>query len=315
MKQLIGLLFIFIGFGSQAQKTPAFLTTFYFADAIGNLDSIEIGFDSSANPMSNPEFGEISKLTPFDSVLDVRAVEYYTYYNTTPPILPLDLVTSRIVRGIEKIVNGPCYATPFYIFFIHAKNQPITISVKSISVFQKIDCPKHNTWNFFSPDRTYHFIEPWGWAKLPGVRYGCLKDSTYSLFLDKAHIQAFERPYVLEYEVEGVGKDTILGVCFSRDQTFYQCDSTYIGLDHVNSANDFLIYPNPFSDFLKLQLNEFDQPINYQIISQNGKLINGSIWPKGQKEIILDLFDLQAGAYFLKLNGKHGSKVKYFIKI
>lgn len=79
--------------------------------------------------------------------------------------------------------------------------------------------------------------------------------------------------------------------------------------------SDFMIYQNPFSNFLKLQLNEFAQPINYQIINQNGELISGSIWPKGQNEIILDLFDLQAGAYFLKLNGKHGSKVKLFIKI
>ena len=67
------------------QMTPYFLTTIYFKDAIGNVDSIEMGFDTSANDISNPNFGETLNLSPFKEVFDVRAVNYFEYYNTTLP--------------------------------------------------------------------------------------------------------------------------------------------------------------------------------------------------------------------------------------
>jgi hypothetical protein len=41
-------------------------------------------------------------------------------------------------------------------------------------------------------------------------------------------VEVGERPYTLQYEITGRGVDTIYGVCFTRDHTFYQCDSTYV---------------------------------------------------------------------------------------
>jgi hypothetical protein len=99
MKKMIAFLWLLLAFTSTAQKTPFFLTTFYFEDAIGNIDSIEVGYDLTANQTGNPDFGEVTDLSPFDSVFDVRAVNYFEYYNTTPPINPLNLIVKRIVGG------------------------------------------------------------------------------------------------------------------------------------------------------------------------------------------------------------------------
>ncbi|MEI2695684.1 MAG: T9SS type A sorting domain-containing protein [Saprospiraceae bacterium] len=314
MRLIFLLIIAFKCFYSFGQITPYFLTTIYFKDAIGNLDSIEIGFDTIANDYSNPEFGEITDLSPFNNILDVRAVNYFEYYNTTPPIRPLNLLSGRIVGRMEKYVNAPCYAPSFFIFFIYAKYQPITISVKSVSVFQKIDCPGHNTWNFFSPDRTYHFIEPWGWAATPGVRFGCLKDSIFTLYLDKSSKPSIEKPYLLKYEVDGIGIDSIFGICLVGDQTFYQCDSTFVDTDDKSSINDYALYPNPLSEYLNIRIQDIDSPLNCEIFNQAGILVS-KFKIENQSQIRIDTHDMSIGIYYIKLNYKCGSKIKSFIKI
>lgn len=51
-----------------------FETTFYFEDAVRNMDSIRVGHDTAANYSYNPEFGESFLNTPFDSVFEVRGI-------------------------------------------------------------------------------------------------------------------------------------------------------------------------------------------------------------------------------------------------
>ncbi|MCF8239236.1 MAG: hypothetical protein K9I85_13830 [Saprospiraceae bacterium] len=57
-----------------AQKVAMFETTFYFEDAVRNMDSIRVGHDTAANYSYNPEFGESFLNTPFDSVFEVRGI-------------------------------------------------------------------------------------------------------------------------------------------------------------------------------------------------------------------------------------------------
>ncbi|GAB4497385.1 MAG: hypothetical protein OHK0019_30910 [Saprospiraceae bacterium] len=45
----------------------------YFEDAIGNKDTVIVGYDPDANTYDvNPQFGEVWLDTPFDSVFEVR---------------------------------------------------------------------------------------------------------------------------------------------------------------------------------------------------------------------------------------------------
>jgi hypothetical protein len=70
MRNFFLLLFTIHSIIIIGQKIPNFLTTFYFVDAIGNKDSIEVGFDLTANHGNNPQFGEITDISSFDSVFD-----------------------------------------------------------------------------------------------------------------------------------------------------------------------------------------------------------------------------------------------------
>ena len=293
------------------QMTPYFLTTIYFKDAIGNVDSIEMGFDTSANDISNPNFGETLNLSPFKEVFDVRAVNYFEYYNTTPPIRPLSLFSGRIVGSMEKYANAECFAPALIIFFIRAKYQPITISVKSVSIFQKIDCPGHNTWNFFSPDRTYHFIEPAAWAATPGVRFECLKDSLYTLFLDSSHRPPIEKSYLLKYEVDGKGIDSIFGVCFVSDQAFIQCDSTFVGLDEKNIIREFELFPNPaVSEIILSQLT--DETISaYKIFDMTGRLVKeDALIVSDEKRSNIQISEFTGGCYSISVYTTNGERIK-----
>lgn len=310
---------LFHSFTSTAQKTPYFLTTFYFEDAIGNKDSIEVGYDLTANHGNNPDFGEVTDLSPFDSIFDVRAVNYFEYYNTTPPINPLNLIVKRIVGSAEKVVNAPCLAGAGLVFFIHAIHQPVTIRVKDLNDFTKIDCPgKNNTWSFLSPDRMYHFIEPWGWTSLPRVRYGCIYKGPYTVYLGGKYIpvDVGERPYTLQYEINGRGKDTIYGVCFSIDHTFYQCDSTYVmdNKEEEGLINDIAIYPNPNSGVLNVEMKGTESVRSFEIFDHSGR-VEKRISVNENKNIRIEVPELNPGIHFLRVNTKQGSQVRKFVKI
>jgi hypothetical protein len=141
MKKMIAFLWLLLAFTSTAQKTPFFLTTFYFEDAIGNIDSIEVGYDLTAKQTGNPDFGEVTDLSPFDSIFDVRVVNYFEYYNTTPPINPLNLIVKRIVGDAEKFVNAPCIGGADLLFFIHAIHQPVNHKCEGSEGFRKDRLP------------------------------------------------------------------------------------------------------------------------------------------------------------------------------
>lgn len=316
MKKILILLSIYITIPIflVGQKTPQFLTMFYFEDAIGNRDSIEIGYDLTASHRNNPDFGEITNLSPFKSVFDVRAVNYFTYFNTTPPIDPLNLIVKRIVGGAEKVVNANCIGGDHSIFFIHAIHQPVTISAKSVKDFEKIDCPGKNSWRFFTPDYEYHFIEPWVWASTPGVRFGCLKDSTYTLYLGSGLGSEYERTHKLIYSIEGIGVDTIYGVEFVTDHTFYQCDSNYVGTKQFEQVGDVILFPNPAYDYIEIQNSSRESPIKYSVYNHCGILVCNYDWNDSDKmQLRLDGFS--NGVHFIQIHYRNGSITKKFLKI
>jgi hypothetical protein len=73
MKTLVLFTFAWLIWFSGFCQTPMYQADFYFQDAIGNRDTITIGYDTTANGEYNPQFGEINLSQPFDSVFEVRA--------------------------------------------------------------------------------------------------------------------------------------------------------------------------------------------------------------------------------------------------
>ncbi|MBC8753914.1 T9SS type A sorting domain-containing protein [Kordia sp. YSTF-M3] len=100
------------------------------------------------------------------------------------------------------------------------------------------------------------------------------------------------------------------------NQVFYAAITSelYVITDNLLNTNDFdidisstKIYPNPVQDQLHIQTNS--RPKDYTIFSVVGKEII-----TGKFNASLDVSQLKAGIYFIKINTENGSVTKRFIK-
>lgn len=70
---IIGLIAYANAVLAQYHPGPLFQTVIWFEDAVGNRDSVNIGFNLEAKwDTLNPNFGEALLDTPFDSIFEVR---------------------------------------------------------------------------------------------------------------------------------------------------------------------------------------------------------------------------------------------------
>ncbi|MBL0237146.1 MAG: T9SS type A sorting domain-containing protein [Saprospiraceae bacterium] len=298
------------------QKEPAFLTTFYFRDAIGNQDSMEIGFDLDAQRGLNIDFGEVIDRSPFDSIFDVRAVNYFEFKDLKPN-LPPNIKLKRIVGGAEKIVNAPCLVGEPLLFFIKAIHQPITISWR-IQDFEKINCPGQ-IWNFFSPDELYHLLFPHEWIADSTVRYGCMSDSSYTFFLGDKYKSRSERSYILNYDVQGKGIDSIYGVAFIMDQSFFYCDPSYVDGTDIKASNFKLnVYPNPSLENIFIEINNSKNIKQVEVINQYGVMIHKINMDHQAEHDLLELntSNYPQGIYYVIIVDQWGRRgIRKFIKV
>jgi len=107
------------------ELVPLFEMSLYFEDALGNRDTLEIGYDPRASfDTLLPEFGEFPIEQPFDSILDVRAIHPDVFNDTT-------FASKRIISDAETCYSCNCYFSAADFIFIHAKYLPILITYDS----------------------------------------------------------------------------------------------------------------------------------------------------------------------------------------
>ncbi len=315
MERIIIILFILCNSYLSAQKIPQFLTKIKFEDAIGNSKVIEVGYDLSIDPClpNHPEFGEVLDLSPFDSVFDVRAANFWNFTGRGSCRFPSsDLLSKRIIGGGERIIThsiDSCIAASKLLFFIRAMHQPVTISWTAED-FTQINCLNKN-WSFFTPDRSNEFFFNHEWVA-GNPRYGCISKGSYTLQIGKHYRLDTERKYELYHEVEGIGMDTIFGVVLVHDHTFYYCDPLYNDTEDVSQLQ-FNLYPNPATDQLTIDIPSGSEIKYCSIVNLNGRLIM-NLQTTDIKTI--DIGTLPSGIYFLciKTDTKKLS-VKRFIKL
>lgn len=290
-----------------AQLTPMFQTTFYFEDAVGNKDSIIVGYDTLANYKYNPNFGEVDLTTPFDSVFEVRATHLREYNG--------DYITSKkIVGGASEYINLPnCYAVERLVFYVNAKYQPFTISWNQ-KVFDNT-CIKNS---FFYTDKFGELIDPFAWLELPGLRYACAsKTDHYQLSLGWRYEAKYEYPYILKRPVEGGGIDSLYGVGFScqAGNLFSPCrlvsETTPPSLRPAASV----LSPNPVSHSLTVANLHTSALATLAVFDQWGRLVLETTPTSAQKEIVLDTGALPNGLYFLRQRWRDGlERTDRFVK-
>lgn len=117
-KKLLPLLLLFIGQVSIAQE---FMFQLNFTDAVGNKDSLLIGYDISATDTVDAGFGEINIIsTPLDTAFDIRISSIYNTVSGWSPTSNNFQLKKQIVKN-----NGICDFNTLVVD-VFAKHWPIT---------------------------------------------------------------------------------------------------------------------------------------------------------------------------------------------
>lgn len=74
-------------------------------------------------------------------------------------------------------------------------------------------------------------------------------------------------------------------------------------------SNEFMIYPNPASDFITIELNEAI-PTKLNIFSLDGRLLRDYYF--SNNKFVLDVSNLTPGTYLLRLSNDNGTSQKIF---
>lgn len=127
MKMILCFLILFsFNKGMFGQQDLVFNTRIIVQDTMGNTDTIAVGLATGITDGINTQLGEISDMTPFDSILEIRGGIFPRY-----PLTDSIILTNRLVSLAEEpaIYGGQtCHRLAERMFiFIHARHQPVTV--------------------------------------------------------------------------------------------------------------------------------------------------------------------------------------------
>lgn len=288
--QVFSLLLIFTQF-AFSQQTALFETQIYFEDAVGNKDTIIIGYDTASSSFYNPEFGEENITAPFDSVFEVRAGHGISYG------LRDYVLSKKIIAHSEPIFGLPysCDQPEEIIFFIHTIHQPVKIKWES-ALFDGDSCIGGTFLTHFA---THNSVFWWQLPERENRFYCASQIDSVELLLGRENnrSQFGELYYDLLYQIKGRGIDSIYGVAVGmtvpRLSTF-ACD-IITSTATVTPPTSLSVYPNPTADLLHLKEGKLKW---LKIYNQQGQIVWQIVqWNKWQS---IDLSHLPSGVYFLQ---------------
>lgn len=270
---------------------PEIKFTLQCEDAIGNIDSVIVGFDSLAAPYIDSIFGEIDLTeVPFDSVFEVRGADKGGQ----------EFLSKIIVHGYREWM---CVGNVQHQSInIYAKHFPVKITWDS-TYFQ------HECYDWT------HFTRNWYYLFHPSIYNGnIIRLNEQSEFLVTKEYLTQTETYRTSYlhSIEGGGEDSIYVI--------------FIGLagsqptDAVEEPFGFPIkaFPNPAINNIRLELPEgFGEVIYRQAFDAFGqnKPIYG-VEKIDSSKYEIDLSNWPPGIYTVKMvNSKGKSAIALFIKI
>lgn len=298
---MIRLLIIF-GFSilslrpNLAQQTAQFETVFYFEDAIGNKDSVIVGYDTLATRDIDPEFGEEEILSPFDSVFEVRA-GHFTW--------PWREKLSKKIIDRGTLASGPfapedCYSGQRIFIYIWAKHQPVKVWWDR-TIFLQQRCYRASALLNHWLDELAGPLSP---DEIP-PEYSCLA-SEDSAYFDMSEEYLLATPEIarmsLEKEVEGLGLQTIYALRFFPASTPYDYSPCYwvTPIEGAVVPERILLHPNPASSMAYFSLPEGVKVVYWQLYGVSGALLREF---KGGRRAEVNLSGLPTGIYHLLLRG------------
>jgi len=242
------------------QSNAFFETIIYFEDAIGNRDSVIVGHDPSVNSHEeNNEFGEYDlSHIPFDSIFEVRGVQFQDYNSIDGP-----LMNFKKVIGFTNVFdqNNNCYPiVEATIFIFNCKNLPLKVEWTESDFSNSICRNRSLITSHILPTVSDYWIED----SIAVENSVCLAEND-SFEFDQFDIGDFGF-YRIE-NIEGFGEDTLFALLFglnSQGSSISPCTAIINSIDQNSQIEIPKIYPNPTNDFISIKNIEYD---SYHILN------------------------------------------------
>lgn len=302
---------IFIGLllggwlAALGQQTAQFETTLYFEDAVGNRDSIVVGYDTLATHDIDPEFGEVEILSPFDSIFEVRAGTFTWQWREKLS----KKIINRATAAVGPFAPEDCYSGQPVFIYIWAKHQPIRVSWNR-AVFAERRC-------YRATALLNHWLDELAGPLTPDEippEYACLaaEDSIY-FDMSEEHLTSgndgvyIDQRILIEKEVEGLGLQTIFGLRFKAASTPFDFSPCYWVPSGQKEplTGPVSLYPNPAAGTAWFSLPDGVEALRWQLFGINGALL------QEQRETVaskVELSGLPTGIYQLLVQGSDGKR-------
>ncbi len=285
-KLLIFLLFPL----SSTLVSQEFSTTFVFKDAIGNQDSIVVGYSPLATDSINESLGEkkISE-TEIDTIFHVYIsnvkVKYYGDKNCY-----YEKARFKTKKKYAKLISTKDIST---------WNDEYIIKVDVLAKFFPITVFWNKT--LFQNDTLLNsFII----SSQPGFWFDAVESPTILSINDSILYSPDGSKFLCYY-------DSIQSVLVPIHK-LYICFATkdYAFSIHNDQVSDIKIYPNPCNSFIRVN---FQQESDYllEIITLDGQLVRKE---KVHKSSTINLSELPSGVYILRLKNKNSNFYYKLIK-
>lgn len=257
-------------------KAQQFAFQMTFVDAVGNTDSLTLGYDIAATDTLDAAFLETNIiLSAYTSGLDVRAGNVWFQQNFgSGQFGQTPFETKR------QIVPNTCGTGNFWLAFPVAEINIVSTHFPIKAYWNKL---------FFNDTcrngSVFTGVHPGGWWDTSGFREE-LETEDSTIFLQNQY-----------YYLNGTDTVNVYWAAFS-DSTLLS-----VGINELTAnKNSITIFPNPTSDFVTVGINKSFGEINcvefynsFGQVALTSKQLNN-----------IDISELQSGLYFIKVTGTKG---------
>lgn len=288
--------FLFLTAGAFAQEEFSF--ELYFEDAMGNKDTLVLGYDDNATDSIDASFGEVNiSSQPWDGIFEVKAMSRNSFHNLTQQ----EETLSNCFQTKHQIAKKRCdYNFPISLV-LKAENMPIQIYWDS-SLFNN-PCLNgsiiYNSYTFqcdvITPNDVFMSNDP--------DSYGTYA-SNQVFIQDDYFIQSYN----------GVENLYFLWITFADIDSIQQhlapgCPG-WVGIESTYN-NKVKIYPNPVIDN-RVLISSDNVIREVQFVAMNGTIVH-EINNLSQKQLNIHTDFLKKNTYLLKIKTDNEVIIKLLI--
>lgn len=296
MKKIFYILIACVNlFVAVAQDTPDFEMPFYFEDALGNRDTLILGYDPTAISQAlNTNFGEVAITTPFDPVFEVRAMHFDDYQNRT----------SKKIIASQEFSSSGCGVFEIIYILINIQNLPLRVSWDPELLSQSL-CRSGsfivNNMHCLLNDCDLNVMDQYGYE------YFCLaQQGTFEEDFDCLGCPIF----YIDYVEDDIDIASVYGLHLIFNS--YNCSS--VGIVPISQyASELKPYPNPSNETIYLDTATPNDILSVVLTDIHGKELPCPVIPSS-KGIAIAIERLPLGVYIGSTQTQQSIQTFKFVK-